>query len=131
MVGADHGNLTNCCSTVTVTGDNGVGCLVGWDYSGSVTRSYSTGMVIGNEGIGGLVGSGGIITSSFWDVETSGLSSSDGGIGRTTAEMQTGSTFLEAGWDFVGETENGTDDIWRILEGQDYPRLWWELNSED
>jgi hypothetical protein len=46
--------------------------------------------------------------------------------GKTTAEMQTASTFLEAGWDFVGETENGTDDIWWILEGKDYPRLWWE-----
>ena len=37
------------------------------------------------------------------------------------------STFLEAGWDFVGETENGTEDVWWILEGQDYPRLIWEL----
>lgn len=27
----------------------------------------------------------------------------------------------------VGETANGTDDIWWITEGQDYPRLWWEL----
>jgi len=27
-------------------------------------------------------------------------------------------------WDFVDETANGTDDIWWILEGQDYPRLW-------
>ena len=31
-----------------------------------------------------------------------------------------------AGWDFVDETANGTDNIWWILEGQDYPRLWWE-----
>jgi hypothetical protein len=23
--------------------------------------------------------------------------------------------------------KNGKDDIWWILEGQDYPRLWWEL----
>ena len=41
--------------------------------------------------------------------------------------MQTESTFIDAGWDFIGEIENGTDDIWWILEGQDYPRLWWEL----
>jgi hypothetical protein len=34
---------------------------------------------------------------------------------------------LEDGWDFVDETENGTEDIWWILEGQDYPRLWWEV----
>ena len=24
------------------------------------------------------------------------------------------------------ETANGADDIWWILEGKDYPRLWWE-----
>jgi len=43
--------------------------------------------------------------------------------------MQMKSTFLEADWDFVDETENGTEDIWWILEGQDYPRLWWELTE--
>ena len=42
------------------------------------------------------------------------------------AEMQTAKTFLDAGWDFVDGTANGTEDIWWILEGQDYPRLWWE-----
>ena len=35
-----------------------------------------------------------------------------------------------AGWDFIDETDNGTDDIWWINdEGQDYSRLWWELDS--
>jgi len=29
------------------------------------------------------------------------------------------------------KTISGTDDIWWILEGQDYPRLWWELIGED
>ena len=37
--------------------------------------------------------------------------------GRTTTEMQIATTFLEAGWDFVDEIENGTEDIWWILEG--------------
>jgi len=41
--------------------------------------------------------------------------------------MQMASTFLEAGWDFVDETKNGSEDIWWVLEGKDYPRLWWEL----
>jgi hypothetical protein len=40
--------------------------------------------------------------------------------------MQTTVTFLNAGWDFVGETANSTEDIWWINEGQDYPRLYWE-----
>jgi len=29
------------------------------------------------------------------------------------------------------KTTYGTDDIWWILEGQDYPRLWWELIEEE
>ena len=36
---------------------------------------------------------------------------------------------LDAGWDFVGETANGTEDLWWILEGKDYPRLWWEAQN--
>jgi len=39
--------------------------------------------------------------------------------------------FLGAGWDFADETENGTEDIWWIDEGKDYPRLWWELIPEN
>ena len=44
---------------------------------------------------------------------------------------KTAATFLDTGWDFLNETANGTDDIWWILEGQDYPRLWWELIAEN
>jgi hypothetical protein len=44
-----------------------------------------------------------------------------------TGEMWMASTFLDAGWDFVGETANGGDDLWWIDEGRDYPRLWWEV----
>ena len=71
---------------------------------------------------------GGIV-SGFWDTETSGQTTSDGGTGKITAEMQTTSTFLDAGWDFMDETANGTEDIWWIIEGQDYPRLWWETSD--
>jgi hypothetical protein len=31
---------------------------------------------------------------------------------KTTPKMQTASTFLDVGWDFVDETENGIDNIW-------------------
>jgi hypothetical protein len=47
------------------------------------------------------------------------------------SKIGTAVTFLEANWDFVDETENGTDGIWWILEGQYYPRLWWELIPEN
>ena len=106
---------------------------MGWNYQSNITNSYSTGTVSGDQNIGGLVGKrdqdGGIVADCFWDVETSGQSSSAGGTGLTTAEMQTAGTFLDASWDFVDETANGTDDIWWILEGRDYPRLAWELTE--
>jgi hypothetical protein len=41
--------------------------------------------------------------------------------------MQTAKTFLDAGWDFVSETENGTENIWAICEGLDYPKLAWQF----
>ena len=82
--------------------------------------------VIGNKNVGGLVGlyrSLTLVTACFWDTQSSGQTTNLFAIGKTTAEMQTAGTFIEAGWDFVGETKNGTEDIWWILEGQDYPQL--------
>jgi hypothetical protein len=77
--------------------------------------------------VGGVIGVGTPATACFWDTQTGGQAKSAGGTGKTTAAMQTAKTYLDAGWDFVGETKNGTADIWWILEGKDYPRLWWEL----
>jgi hypothetical protein len=79
----------------------------------------------------GAASYGTVVTTCFWDTQTSGQASSAGGTGKTTAEMQTASTFLDAGWDFIDETANGTEDIWWILEGQDYPHLWWELIDDN
>ena len=128
LVGRNNGDVTNSYSTGSVSGHDYVGGLVGENDRGNVGHSYSMGSVSGESEVGGLVGSNdrGSIATSFWDMETSGLLSSDGGIGKTTSEMQTANTFLDGGWDFMDETENGTEDIWWINEGQDYPRLWWE-----
>ncbi|MCP4453490.1 MAG: formylglycine-generating enzyme family protein, partial [Planctomycetes bacterium] len=128
LVGRHSGSITASYSMGRVSGDGYVGGLVG-RHSGSITASYSMGTVSGNGFVGGLVGwnrnSGGVFTS-FWDVESSGLLGSDGGTGLTTAEMKTATTFLEAGWDFIDETDNGTEDIWKMRDGYDCPRLAWE-----
>ena len=76
-----------------------------------------------------FIGEGDVLCS-FWDKWTSKRYISAGGTGKTTTEMQMASTFLKAGWDFIVETKNGTEDIWCVLEGQTYPRLWWELRRE-
>jgi hypothetical protein len=129
-----YGILANCYSTGSVSGGHDVGGLVGYIF-GSITTSYSTGSVSGDHSVGGLVGRSfgapSSITMSFWDIETSGQATSDGGTGKTTAEMQTASTFLEAGWDFADELVNENAEIWWIDEGKDYPRLWWELIPEN
>ena len=123
------GSITDCYSTASVVGFFYVAGLVAYNPYGSIATSYSTGAVTGDRFVGGLVAVNhmhGSIAASFWDTETSGLDSSPYGKGRTTGVMQTMATFLEVGWDFVDETDNGTEDIWWIEEGQDYPRLWWE-----
>jgi hypothetical protein len=128
------GAVTLCYSTSVVSGIENVGGLVGWNCAGRITMSYSSGFVSGTDpNVGGLVGlteTASYTGLSFWDIQTSGQNESAGGTGLTTAEMQTSSTFLEAGWDFVGETKNGTEDVWWINEGKDYPRLWWEIGDE-
>jgi hypothetical protein len=111
-------------------------------HEGFVADCYSIGRVSGDSSAGGLMdeeramewegwrGCGWAVIQCFWDTQTSGADWSAGGTGKTTAEMQTAKTFLDAGWDFVGETANGTEDIWKIAEGLDYPRLWWETTEE-
>jgi hypothetical protein len=132
LCGSNEGTINNCYSTGNVTASNGdnVGGLVGLNDSGcSITNCYSTGSVSGyGYSVGGLVGDNyyGTTNNSFWDVDTSGWPTSDGGTGKTTAQMKTRSTFTSAGWDFVGETANGTDDIWNINEGISYPYLTWQ-----
>jgi hypothetical protein len=135
LVGRNSGTVSNSYSTGAVSGYIPIAGLVGYN-TGVVSNSYSTGVaknpstervaygLVGKEWWG--VKSIGTVTQCFWDTQTSGQMTSAGGTGKTTAEMQMAKTFLDAGWDFVDETANGTEDIWWILEGQDYPRLWWE-----
>lgn len=108
--------IINSYATADVSGSsNYIGGLVGYYYPGSYIRnSYSTGSVSGSSYVGGLVGSfsyssSSYISNSFWDTETSGQSSSAGGTGKTTAEMQEINTYLNAGWDF--------EEMWLINPG--------------
>jgi len=133
LVGSNYlnGVVTRCYSAGRVSGTSHVGGLVGWNVS-TVSQCYSIGAVSGSTSAGGLVGGAwsSDVDECFWDVQTSGQAISAGGIGKTTAEMQMAGTFIDVGWDFVGETAHGTEDIWWILEGKDYPRLWWETAEE-
>jgi hypothetical protein len=126
--------ITNSYSTGMVSGTSNVGGLVGWNSNATITNCYSKGSVSGSSSVGGLVGSGdpNSVNNSFWDKDTSGQTKSAGGTPKTTVEMKTGSTFIDTNWDFVGETANGTEDIWRMcVDGLNYPLLWWQFNIAD
>jgi len=125
-----NGTIRNCYSTGTVitkNNSNRIGGLMG-RTSGSITNCYSTSHVIfgeGSTGIGGLVGASwhginGINDNYFLDV-----AGPDNGYGTplTDSRMKKQTSF--AGWDFINETVNGTNDVWIIFEGFDYPKLAW------
>ncbi|MHB0946905.1 MAG: GLUG motif-containing protein [Sedimentisphaerales bacterium] len=122
--------LINCYATSNVNGLSNVGGLVGLNGGTSILKCYATGAVSGTSSVGGLIGGGNSAVSCFWDVNSTGQTTSAGGtgaVGKTTAEMKMLSTFLNAGWDFSGELPNGTYEIWQtFVDGTDYPHLRWE-----
>jgi len=128
------GIVDNCYSMMEVTGNTLVGGFAGDTNVGWLRYCYSQGSVDGISKYGGLFGSStGVsyasIRGCYWDITTSGKTFSSGGVGKTTAEMKTLATFTGAGWDFVGESANGTADIWRMcVDGISYPRLSWEFS---
>ena len=97
-----------------------VGGLVGWSYNAAITNSYATGSVSGGDGsAGGLVGSQGgnsATTASYWDTQTSRLTTSAGGIGKTTAELQspTSNSGIYRTWDAT---------VWDFGDQDEYPTL--------
>ncbi|MEO0929323.1 MAG: filamentous hemagglutinin N-terminal domain-containing protein [Pseudomonadota bacterium] len=88
------------------------GGFVGDQVLGTILRSYSVGAITVSDQtsaevqIGGFSGAGAGDASNFWDVNTSGLTSSASGTGLTTAQLQDTETFLRlagaAGWQFTG-----------------------------
>jgi len=130
LLGKNQGTLSNSYTSGTVNGNDFVGGLVGRN-EGTVSKCYSTGNVTGDEYIGGLVGQNlyGVVSNSFWDTQTSGQATSDGGTGKTTAEMMGMATFSGATWDIVAVVNSGTRNteyVWNILDDETYPFLSWQ-----
>ena len=107
-----------------VVGDAQVGGLIGESYGSNTTisYSYSAGPVSGNTDVGGLVGLqfNATVFASFYDSQITGQSDIGNGEPRSTQQMRSGSTFLNAGWDFT--------NIWGINPtiNSGYPYLQWQ-----
>jgi filamentous hemagglutinin family protein len=125
LVGYNGGNSTisNSYATGSVNATanfsaTGTGGLVGRN-DGNITTSYASAYVPSNaQGRGGLVGfdqtddSAISVTNSYWNIDTSGQTSSGGGTGRTSLNMQNALNF--AGFSFT-TTPGGTG--WVIVNG--------------
>lgn len=129
-----HG-LQDCYAIGSITAGSSsarIGGLAG-ELSGTTARCYAgTQIAVGetSQVIGGLVGnthSMDVQACFFLDLNDGGGPDNRVGTPLTDAQMRQQASFV--GWDFAGETANGTEDIWWIDEGKDYPRLWWERYS--
>lgn len=139
LVGANDfigaGTIINSYASGSVTGEKAVGGLVGLN-PGTICQCYAMGRVAGLEDVGGCIGKNqspgasratGVVIDCFWNKDTSGQNFSDGASGKSSDQMQDPGTYLEAGWDFVDEPDNGAEDIWYMEPGLwGAPRLAWE-----
>ena len=146
LVGSlNGGSIASSYSTAYVSGSGSlirIGGLVGYRYNGSVTNSYSTGRVSNSSGTatttGGLIGvsraaASGSVTASYWDTSTSGQSTSAGGTGKTTRQLQTptGYTGIYANWNTNLDGVTGNDDPWDLGNKMQYPMLDYKSMSTD
>ena len=139
------GTISNCYSMGNVTRTSGttewnIGAFAGYVMGpATIENSYCTSSVYytGTDDPTDKGFCGGVwqITApnNFWDRELSNQTTATGATAKTTAEMKTLSTFTDAGWDFRGETANGTDDIWNIGNGRNdgYPYFDWQFPGDD
>ena len=122
------GTITASYATGGVSGDDSVGGLIGDSSSDTISASFATGSVSGDgDDVGGLIGDqlGTTVSVSYWDTQTTGQSSSDGGEGKTTAELQspTAYTGIFATWDMDLDADGSNDDPWDFGTSSQYPVL--------
>jgi len=135
QAGGFVGKLTDATATITDCYARGdvdcsgvddfdlVGGFVGELASGTITNCYSTGAPAGDDDVGGFCGANsGTIATSYWDTDTSGTETTDGGTGKTTTLMMLEATY--SGWDFCA--------IWNInlCINDGYPYFRWEYDQE-
>jgi hypothetical protein len=138
-----YADVVDCYCIADVAGQKGVGGFIGWCREERIARCYAAASVnafarLDCPPVGGFIGHGGstspqcvdtcvvVAEGCFWDSELAGPVTAIGNCaasipfiqGLTTAQMQTTSPFIAAGWDL--------ENVWTICEGRDYPRLRWE-----
>lgn len=134
FTGSNKGTIKNCYSTGAFSGKSFSGGFVGTVNSGIIQYCYNsetTSFANGSIAIGAFVGEvfSGSVSNCYWNSSIAGNggcginNGTFNGIGLTSDKMKLQSNFT--GWDFVGETNNGLDNIWAIASSMNngYPIL--------
>ena len=109
------------------------GGLVGVNWS-NIEASYATGEVSGEAAhLGGLVGHdqtgiavlAGVVSVGYWNTDSSGLTTSSGGVGKTGAELvtPTGYAGIYADWNVDLDSDGNADAPWDFGTDSQYPVL--------
>ena len=101
LVGSSYSSITNCYSTVNITGRSPLGGLVGVACANSISNSYTTGTVTGTEGsVGGLVGEnypGVSISNSYATGNVSGTGCVGGLLGNCSSNSLINNCYATGG----------------------------------
>lgn len=112
--GDSYVTSTNCYATGAVVG---TGLYIG-AFAGTTDQSkysFSIGATSNNGSERGFDGQSTTANAyNFYDSETTGKTGNSGASGISTSLMKTRTTFTDAGWDFEGESTNGTGDVWSM-----------------
>ena len=128
MLGNNSATISASYAAGSVTGSSyRVGGLVGRN-SATISTSYATGSVTSSYHnlVGGLVGySSGTISASYWDTGTTGQSTSAGGTGKTSRDLQSpnGYSGIYATWNLNLDGVAGNDNPWHFGANRQYPVL--------
>ena len=129
LVGDHFGTITTTYSTASVSGTRTLGGLIGYRSTGGTTaNSYSTGAVGSGSNTGGFQGdyvSAHGVTASYYDNQTSGKTTSNGGSGQSTAALKTptGYTGIYSAWNANIDGVTGNDNPWDFGTASQYPVL--------
>ncbi len=131
LVALNLGSIVNTYASGGVEGVTLIGGLVG-ENGGSVRDSYATADITCTGvpectsytvATGGLIGSntnGGIAVNSYWDIAASNIQGSAGGVGKTTVQLQSGTSQSS---DASRAYYEWNDSDWNFGNANQYPIL--------
>ena len=140
LVGGGSTTISSSYATGNVSGEYNIGGLVGGS-SGTIASSYAVSRVSGESSVGGLVGyaRGITVIGGYWDTQTSGQTTSAAGEGKTTAELQSTTSYTGAfaAWhidldnaDQDFDQSTGIDDVWDFGTSNQYPAVKADFNGD-